>query len=189
MGVIFAEEGHRLKVTKVTLGWEFVWERRISRVPVLVQIIGMRPVWGPDKNPHFSLRTRAKSPLLHRTLEMGHPVPLSGELLIRQHLEDSLAQVFGGLARCRGKSRLALHFRKNVKVTSLMTNRVAYAPQDFQKMCKQAERDHEAKKLSFLIERVKRQIAERGTGKHSTSTIQNNSTLLRLPSRSVPLER
>ena len=30
-----------------------------------------------------------------------------------------------------------------------MTNRVAYAPQDFQKMCKQAERDHESKKLWF----------------------------------------
>jgi hypothetical protein len=42
-----------------------------------------------------------------------------------------------------------------------MTNRITYAPQDFQKMCKQAERDHEAKKLAVLIERVKRQIAER----------------------------
>jgi len=70
-----------------------------------------------------------------------------------------------------------------------MTNRVAYAPQDFQKMCKQAERDHEAKKLSLLMERVKRQIAERNTGKHSASTMHGNSTLFRLPSRSVPLER
>ncbi len=42
-----------------------------------------------------------------------------------------------------------------------MTNRVSYAPQDFQKMCKQAERDHESKKLIVLMERVKRQIAER----------------------------
>ena len=42
-----------------------------------------------------------------------------------------------------------------------MTNRVTYAPQDFQKMCKQAERDHESKKLVVLMERVKRQIAER----------------------------
>ena len=42
-----------------------------------------------------------------------------------------------------------------------MTNRVSYAPQDFQKMCKQAERDHESKKLVVLMERVKRQIAER----------------------------
>ena len=121
---------------------------------------------------------------------MGHPAPIFlGNWSLDSTWEDDLAQVFGGLARGRGKSRLSLHFRKNVKVTSLMTNRVAYAPQDFQKMCKQAERDHEAKKLSFLIERVKRQIAERGTGKHSTSTIQSNSTLLRLPSRSVPLER
>ena len=44
-----------------------------------------------------------------------------------------------------------------------MTNRVTYAPQDFQKMCKQAERDHESKKLVVLMERVKRQIAERET--------------------------
>jgi hypothetical protein len=42
-----------------------------------------------------------------------------------------------------------------------MTNRVTYAPHDFQKMCKQAERDHESKKLITLMERVKRQIAER----------------------------
>ncbi|MGA1985295.1 MAG: hypothetical protein ABSG72_03410 [Candidatus Sulfotelmatobacter sp.] len=42
-----------------------------------------------------------------------------------------------------------------------MTNRVTYAPHDFQKMCKQAEREHESKKLVLLMERVKRQIAER----------------------------
>jgi hypothetical protein len=42
-----------------------------------------------------------------------------------------------------------------------MTNRVAYAPHDFQQMCKHAERDHESKKLVVLMERVKRQIAER----------------------------
>jgi hypothetical protein len=42
-----------------------------------------------------------------------------------------------------------------------MTNRVTYAPHDFQKMCKQAERDHESKKLVLLMDRVKRQIAER----------------------------
>ena len=33
--------------------------------------------------------------------------------------------------------------------------------QDFQKMCKQAERDHESKKLVVLIERVKRQLDNR----------------------------
>jgi len=33
--------------------------------------------------------------------------------------------------------------------------------QDFQKMCKQAERDHESKKLVVLIERVKRQLENR----------------------------
>ena len=77
-----------------------------------------------------------------------------------------------------------------------MTNRVAYAPQDFQKMCKQAERDHEAKKLAVLMERVKRQIAERGSSgqdraDHANGTVTaiDADTTLRLPSRSVPLER
>jgi hypothetical protein len=74
-----------------------------------------------------------------------------------------------------------------------MTNRVTYAPQDFQKMCKQAERDHESKKLVVLMERVKRQIAERESQglrvgpQDSASSVDSN--VLRLPSRSVPLER
>ncbi len=77
-----------------------------------------------------------------------------------------------------------------------MTNRVAYAPQDFQKMCKQAERDHESKKLVVLMERVKRQIAERENPELKTKTMKRPMTamsaesgLLRLPSRSVPFER
>ena len=75
-----------------------------------------------------------------------------------------------------------------------MTNRVAYAPQDVQKMCKQAERDHEAKKLTLLMDRVKRQIAERagenpGMGRGPASAMSADSEVLRLPSRSVPLER
>lgn len=77
-----------------------------------------------------------------------------------------------------------------------MTNRVTYAPQDFQKMCKQAERDQETKKLAVLMERVKRQIAERGSSgqnrrDHSNGTVTaiDADTTLRLPSRSVPLER
>jgi hypothetical protein len=68
-----------------------------------------------------------------------------------------------------------------------MTNRVAYAPQDLQKMCKQAERDQESKKLAVLMERVKRQIAERenpGSGGKGSKP-----GVLRIPSRSVPLER
>jgi hypothetical protein len=73
-----------------------------------------------------------------------------------------------------------------------MTNRVAYAPQDFQQMCKQAERDHESKKLVVLMERVKRKIAERDdpslrTDPPSASTRDAGSN--RPPSRSVPLER
>jgi hypothetical protein len=72
-----------------------------------------------------------------------------------------------------------------------MTNRVTYAPQDFQKMCKQAERDHESRKLVLLMERVKRQIAERenrGINVVSSRNSAQDSTL-RLPSRSVPIER
>ncbi len=76
-----------------------------------------------------------------------------------------------------------------------MTNRVSYAPQDFQKMCKQAERDHESKKLMVLMERVKRQIAERESSglkiepERLATAIGTDSSLLRLPSRSVPFER
>lgn len=68
-----------------------------------------------------------------------------------------------------------------------MTNRVAYAPQDFQKMCKQAERDHESKKLVVLMNRVKRQIAER---EHQGIAAEpRQDSVVRLPSRSVPFER
>jgi hypothetical protein len=76
-----------------------------------------------------------------------------------------------------------------------MTNRISYAPQDVQKMCKQAERDQESKKLVFLMERVKRQIAERSSsgvkvegGKRSV-TVNSDSGSVRPPIRSVPLER
>jgi len=74
-----------------------------------------------------------------------------------------------------------------------MTNRVSYPPQDFQKMCKQAERDHESKKLAVLIDRVKQQIAARQdqvvgeSAKRPPAAITNDST--RLPSRTVPFER
>ena len=76
-----------------------------------------------------------------------------------------------------------------------MTNRVTYAPHDFQQMCKQAERDHESKKLVALMERVKRQIAERenprlkGEPKHHGGGGNPDGSVLRLPSRSVPFER
>lgn len=79
---------------------------------------------------------------------------------------------------------------------SSMTNRVTYAPQDFQKMCKQAERDHETRKLVLLMERVKKQIADRDSrGQNAEAVGKTNLTEfgrdagLRLPSRSVPLER
>ena len=76
-----------------------------------------------------------------------------------------------------------------------MTNRVTYAPHDFQQMCKQAERDHESKKLVVLMERVKRQIAERenprlkAEPRHPSGAMNSDSGVLRLPSRSVPFER
>jgi hypothetical protein len=78
-----------------------------------------------------------------------------------------------------------------------MTNRVTLPPpQDFQKMCKQAERDHESKKLVVLIERVKRQIAERqnpGWRVESPNrplvAASGDAGPMRLPSRSAPFER
>jgi len=64
-------------------------------------------------------------------------------------------------------------------------------------MCKQAERDHENKKLIVLMERVKRQIAERENpgrnpaepGGARVAVMKADSGIDRLPSRSVPLER
>ena len=76
-----------------------------------------------------------------------------------------------------------------------MTNRANYAPQDFQKMCKQAERDHEAKKLMELMQRVERQIAERENpgltreGGTPSGISAGESRASRRPSRSVPFER
>lgn len=70
-----------------------------------------------------------------------------------------------------------------------MTNRISYAPQDFQKMCKQAERDQESKKLAILMERVKRQIAQRHNPEEPTGRVEQADRVLRIPGRSVPLER
>ena len=69
-----------------------------------------------------------------------------------------------------------------------MTNRVSYAPQDLQKMCKQAERDQESKKRVVLMERGKRQIAEREHPWEKKAR-QDAGRGVRLPSRSVPFER
>ena len=73
-----------------------------------------------------------------------------------------------------------------------MTNRVALPPQDFQKMCKQAEREQEARRLVVLIERVKKQIAERSSTKspqQPVAVIDTHAAWSRLPSRSAPFER
>jgi hypothetical protein len=78
---------------------------------------------------------------------------------------------------------------------AFMTSRVSYAPQDLQKMCKQAERDQESKKLAALMDRVKRQIAERedpaltSQRPKAAKGVSADKGLLRLPSKSVPLER
>jgi hypothetical protein len=55
-------------------------------------------------------------------------------------------------------------------------------------MCKQAERDQESKKLAVLMERVKQQIAERDHPGENKPR-QDAGRIVRLPSRSVPLER
>jgi hypothetical protein len=75
-----------------------------------------------------------------------------------------------------------------------MTNRVTYAPQDFQKMCKQAERDHESKKLVVLMDRVKKQIAERENPDFKVNPSKSalepvGAGASRMPSRTVPFER
>ncbi len=62
-------------------------------------------------------------------------------------------------------------------------------------MCKQAERDHESKKLVVLMDRVKRQIAERENPgakpemSDSAAKAESDCLVMRLPSRSVPFER
>jgi hypothetical protein len=75
-----------------------------------------------------------------------------------------------------------------------MTCRVSYAPQDFQKMCDQAERDHESKKLIVLLERVKKQIAARENPNQVESpkppvAVMSLNNASRPPSRSALFER
>ena len=60
--------------------------------------------------------------------------------------------------------------------------------QDFQKMCRQAERDHESKKLAVLIERVKRQLAERQPG-GKPELVRKPSVSVLSPSRTALFER
>ena len=76
-----------------------------------------------------------------------------------------------------------------------MTNRVSYAPQDFERMCEQAERDHESRKVLVLLERVKKQIAARENSENVESpkppvtAITAKAEVLRIPARSAPFER
>lgn len=69
-----------------------------------------------------------------------------------------------------------------------MASREMQLSQDFRKMCKQAERDHESKKLAVLIERVKRQLAEREGGTDSDRSRKPSVSVL-VPSRTVLFER
>jgi hypothetical protein len=76
-----------------------------------------------------------------------------------------------------------------------MTSRVSYAPQDFQKKCIQAERDHETRKLLVLLDRVKKQIANRDNTDPDVDAPKRpasaliDSAPLRLPMRPAPFER
>jgi hypothetical protein len=77
-----------------------------------------------------------------------------------------------------------------------MTNRISYAPQDFQKLYRQAERDHESRKLLVLMEKLKKQIARRQNSpaevdspKPPVGATSSDSRILHLPVRSVPFER
>jgi hypothetical protein len=74
-----------------------------------------------------------------------------------------------------------------------MTNTVT-PPQDFEKKCKQAEREHEARKLEILLDRVKKQIERRGDDGRKTDSpkpplmaVTNNTS--RFLARSVVFER
>ena len=66
--------------------------------------------------------------------------------------------------------------------------REAQPSQDFQKMCKQAERDHESKKLALLIERVKRQLADHERGGRPVPPRKPSAPVL-IPSRTALFER
>jgi hypothetical protein len=63
-------------------------------------------------------------------------------------------------------------------------------------MCRQAEREHESKKLLVLLERVKEQIAVRqnpgwsvDSPKPPVTAISSRSSLLRPLNRTAPLDR
>jgi len=72
-----------------------------------------------------------------------------------------------------------------------MTNRISYSPQDFQKMCEQADRDHESRKLKKLMERVKQQIAQReNPGLRLEPPRQPGPAVMeKMPSRPAPFDR
>jgi hypothetical protein len=77
-----------------------------------------------------------------------------------------------------------------------VTNRVSSAPQEVEKMCRQAERDHESRKLLVLLERVKQQIAVRqsptwsvDSHKPPVTVISSRSSSLRASSRTAPFDR
>jgi len=77
-----------------------------------------------------------------------------------------------------------------------VTNRVSVAPQEIEKMCRQAEREHESRKLLVLLERVKQQIAVRqsptwsvDSPKPPVTAISGRSSSLRSLNRTAPFDR
>jgi hypothetical protein len=77
-----------------------------------------------------------------------------------------------------------------------MTSHMSYTPQDFHKMCEQAERNYESKKLMVLLDRVKKQIAARENPtliaeapKPPVAVLSSDSGRLRAPSRTALFER
>jgi hypothetical protein len=78
-----------------------------------------------------------------------------------------------------------------------MSNTDTQQAHDVQRMCKQAERDHESRKLVALLERIQRQLAERGkrsdpqveAPKAPLAAISAGLGMPRLPVRSSYFER
>jgi hypothetical protein len=77
-----------------------------------------------------------------------------------------------------------------------VTNRVNFAPQDFQRLRQKVEREHESKKLVVLLERVKQQIAAQAkpgwsvdSPKPPVTTISSRPNASRSLGRTAPSDR
>jgi hypothetical protein len=121
------------------------------------------------------------SPRFHNWLACGYVIadPKIGGFLAWQVRGDQLGYAFSVKRHHSDEDQLP------------MTSRVALPPQDFQKMCKQAEREQEARRLVVLMDRVRKQIAERGNTdtQRPVAVISADLGWSKLPSRSAPFER